>query len=169
MKFTNDSNPHDKAKTKYNTHLHIPFQSLNTRHHTIITIHTSSHQPHDDHPKYQSGIQTSKSRQKSPETIKEPKERHHTKISFVKTSVPQENTPRKTQRKTPYKKIPCVVPHQLFTNNFRSSTSVHCRFPASHCQHYYHHISQENAPHIIPIKCHENNAKARNSPERQRL
>ena len=27
--------------------------------------------------------------QKSPETIKEPKERHHTKISFVKTSVSQ--------------------------------------------------------------------------------
>ena len=74
---------------------------------------------------------TSKSRQKSPETIKEPKERHHTKISFVKTSVPQENTPRKAQRKTPYKKIPCVVPHQLFTNNFRSSITTHCRFPAS--------------------------------------
>ena len=107
--------------------------------------------------------------QKSPKTIKEPKERHHTKISFVKTSVPQENTPRKTQRKTPYKKIPCVVPHQLLTNNSRSSTSIHCRFPASHCQHYYHHISQENAPHIIPIKCHENNAKARNATERQRL
>ena len=66
----------------------------------------------------------------------------------------------RTQRKTPYQKIPCVVPHQLLTNNSRSSTSIYRRFPASHCQHYYHHISQENAPHIIPIKCHENDARS---------
>ena len=78
-----------KQKTKYNTHLHIPFQSSSTRHHTIITIHTSSHQPHDDHPNISQEYKHQNRSQKSPETIKEPKERHHTKISFVKTSVSQ--------------------------------------------------------------------------------
>ena len=135
-----------KVKTKYNTHLHISFQSSSTSHHTIITIHTHHHiSPTVTIPNISQEYKTSKSRPKITKTI------------------------IRTQRKTPYQKIPCVVPHQLLTNNSRSSTSIHCRFPASHCQHYYHHISQENAPHIIPIKCHENNAKARNATERQRL
>ena len=132
MKFTNDSNPHDKAKTKYNTHLHIPFQSLNTRHHTIITIHTSSHQPHDDHPKYQSGIQTSKSRQKSPETIKEPKERHHTKISFVKTSVSQSKyTANGSKKNTVQENTMC-----------RTTPVIHQQLPKQH----YHTLQVSSKP-----------------------
>ena len=53
MKITNDSNLYDKDKTKYNTHIHISFQSPSTSHHTIINIHTHHHiSPNCDHSEY---------------------------------------------------------------------------------------------------------------------
>ena len=134
VKITNDSNLYDKGKTKNNIHIHISFQSPSTTHHTIIaSTHIITSAPLWPFRILVRNTKRQNRSRKSPKTIKKRGliERHHTKISFVKTSVPQENTPRKTQRKTPYKKIPCVVPHQLFTNSFRSSITTHCRFPAS--------------------------------------